>query len=120
MSKYSYGWEKLHLAMHSLAGNGTQAERLINAVAFNLIHIRPDENLPPSMHSEFEEFMSYITSSEAKGDEGTVAATVDALDEWGRKLAIEKIIGFYDAGRRQKLSATPDLSGTVLPPMSST
>lgn len=82
--------------MYSLAGNGTQAERLVDAVVFNLIQIRPDENLPPSMRSEFEEFMSYISSVKAKGDEGTVAATVNTLDEWSRKQAIEKIIGFYD------------------------
>lgn len=47
MNAHSYGWEKLHLAMHSLAGDGTQAKRLVSAIIFNLIHIRPDENLPP-------------------------------------------------------------------------
>ncbi|QQX57447.1 hypothetical protein [Pseudomonas chlororaphis] len=96
MGVYSYGWEKLHLAVHSLAGNSTQAERLVNAIIFNLIHIRPDENLPSSMREEFEEFMNQMSSVKAKGDEGTVEATVSTLDEWGRKQAIEKIISFYD------------------------
>lgn len=96
MNAYSYGWEKLHLAMHSLAGDGTQAKRLVSAIIFNLIHIRPDENLPPSMQREFEEFMDQMSSVKAKDGEGIVEATVETLDEWGRKQAIEKIIGFYD------------------------
>lgn len=96
MNAYSYGWEKLHLAIHSLAGNGSQSERLVNAVAFNLIHIRPEENLPPSVRDEFLEFMQQITATTPTGNEGTIQATVATLDEWERRKAIEKIIGFYD------------------------
>ena len=34
----------------------------------------------------------------------------------GAPLTEKEVIDIRDKGRRQKLSATPDLSGTVLPP----
>lgn len=97
MSAYSYGWEKLHLAVHSLAGASSQRDRLVNAVVYNLIHIRPENDLSPALRIEFNQFMQDITSVAAKGNEGTVQATVDSLDEVGRSKVIEKIISFYDA-----------------------
>ncbi len=39
MSQYGYGWEKLHLAVHSLAGAADQKKRLENAVVFSIIHV---------------------------------------------------------------------------------
>lgn len=97
MSEYRYGWEKLHLAVHSLAGNGSQAERLINAVVFNLVQIRAEDNLPEALRDEFKEFMEWITSVQAEDNGGNVAATINALDEISRSKAVEKIIGFYDS-----------------------
>lgn len=96
MSAYSYGWEKLHLAVNSLAGASSQRERLVNAVVFHLIHITPENDLPPELQIEFKQFMQSITSVAAKGNEGTVQATVDSLDEVAMHREIEKIIGFYD------------------------
>lgn len=96
MSVYRYGWEKLHLAIHSLSGTSTQKERLVNAIAYNLIHITPENDLPPELRDEFEQFMEDIISVQAEGDEGNVRATVDSLDEISTHRAIEKIIGFYD------------------------
>lgn len=97
MSAYSYGWEKLHLAMHTLAGNGSQADRLQGAIVSNLIRIKSNEDLPPNIRADFDAFMRQMTSVKAKGDEGTAKATVDSLDESGRQQAIDKIIEFYDA-----------------------
>ena len=96
MEDYSYGWEKLHLAVHSLTGNGTQEDRLEEALVFNLIHIRPENDLPQTMREEFTEFMEQMTSEAATGEEGTIRATVTTFDEFQRRQAIEKIIGFYD------------------------
>lgn len=96
MSAYGYGWEKLHLAVHSLTGTSTQKERLVNAVVYNLIHITPENDLPPELRDKFTRFMEEITSVEAMNDEGTVQATVDSFDEISTRRAIEKIIGFYD------------------------
>ena len=53
----SYGWEKLHLAVHSLCGQGEQSQRLVNAVVYNLIHITPENDLPEEIRGEFQEFM---------------------------------------------------------------
>ena len=94
---YKYGWEKLHMAVHSLAGSASQSERLVNAVVFSLIHITPENDLPDEMRDEFKEFMSDITSVEAIGDEGSVQATVEAMDEMQISNCAEKIIGFYDS-----------------------
>jgi hypothetical protein len=96
MGAYSYGWEKLHLTVHSLAGASPQKDRLVNAVVYNLIHITPENDLPPELYDEFRQFMDEITAVEAKGNEGTVQATVDSLDEIGISRAVEKIISFYD------------------------
>jgi len=92
----SYGWEKLHLAIHSLCGQGSLCERLVNAVAYHLIHVTPENDLPEDIRGEFQEFMEEITSVEAKGDEGTIQATINTLDEIALKRAVEKIISFYD------------------------
>ncbi|AQS40235.1 hypothetical protein Sps_05166 [Shewanella psychrophila] len=88
----SYGWEKLHLAIHSLTGVPSQSERLVNALAFSLIHITPENDLPDSMQEEFRDFMAEMSSV---GD-GTYQATINSLDEVGIGNAIEKIISFYD------------------------
>ena len=40
--------------------------------------------------------MDGITSVEAKGDEGTIQATVRTLDESALNQSTGKIIGFYD------------------------
>ena len=85
-----------------ICGQGTQAERLVDAVVSSIIHISPESDLPEDMQREFQEFMSEITATPAQGNEGTVQATVDTLDEVGLSSAIEKIISFYDAVCRHK------------------
>lgn len=96
MYQYSYGWEKLHIAVHTLAGATDQKQRLVNAVVFNLIHITPENDLPPQIQNKFKEFMQHITSIPAIGDGGTVQATIETFDEMEIGRAIEKIISFYD------------------------
>lgn len=92
----NYGWEKLHLAVHSLCGQGPQSQRLVNAVIYNLIHVNPENNLPEEILDEFQSFMDEINSVKAQDDEGTVRATVNTLDEIGVDDAVKKIISFYD------------------------
>lgn len=89
----NYGWEKLHLAVNSLAGSGSQSERLVSAITFNLIHIEPNTNLPESIHSEFNSFMERMSPDNG----ATVQATVDQLNEIELKQAIEEIISMYDS-----------------------
>jgi uncharacterized protein Yka (UPF0111/DUF47 family) len=92
----SYGWEKLHNAIHSLCGQGSQAARLINAVAYSLIHIDPKNDIPEDIRDEFKEFMDEITAVPAQNNEGSIQATINTLDENGLSEAIEKVIHFYD------------------------
>lgn len=101
---YSYGWEKLHLAVHCLAGHGDRRKRLAGALlTLNVLVARPeDKYLPDEIQAEFVEFWKEMTSVEAKGNEGTITATVNSLDEMGIGRAIEKIIEFYDTVCRYK------------------
>jgi hypothetical protein len=94
---YSYGWEKLHLAVHCLAGHGDRRHRLADALlALDVLVVRPeDKYLPEEIQAEFIEFWKEMTSVAASGDEGTIAATVNSLDEMGIARAIERIISFY-------------------------
>lgn len=93
---HSYGWEKLHQAMHALAGAKDQKNRLISALSYDLLNIRPDPDLPEELREEFEQFMRDMTAVAADGDEGTIYATVRRMDENGVRAAIAKIIHFYD------------------------
>lgn len=92
----SYGWEKLYTATHSLCTEGSLADRLVNALAFSLIRIKPENDLPKELREEFQEFMTDMRSTQARGDEGTIQATIDSLDELNLIKAAEKILHFYD------------------------
>lgn len=96
MNAYGYGWQKLYGAIHSLAGENSQKERLVNAIAYNLIHITPEKDLPSELRDEFRQFMKKMTSVTAKSNEGTIQATITQLDEIETHRAIEKIISFHD------------------------
>jgi hypothetical protein len=102
MDKYSYGWEQLFGAIHCLTGSESQRIRLVNAIVYNLIHITPENDLPPSVRSEFTTFIADMTAVEAQKDEGNVRATIDSLDEIGVGRAIDRIISFYDAVCRHR------------------
>lgn len=93
----SYGWEKLHTAVHSLAGPESQSERLVDAAAYSLANINPENDLPEEMREEFTALMSDLTTVQAKGDEGNLRATINSFSEVQLNKAIEKIIGLYDS-----------------------
>lgn len=95
---YSYGWEKLHNAMYCLIGSGDQRDRLASAVStVSVLIIRPEEQyLPEEIQTEVTKFMKEMTSLEATGNEGTIRATVNSLDEMALNRAVEKLLHFYD------------------------
>ena len=97
-----YGWQKLHLAVHSLCGEGEQAQRLVNAIVYQLIHITPDNDLPEEVRDEFKELMEGVSSVEGQNGEGAVQATVNTFDEIMIDQAIHKIIGLYDTVCRHR------------------
>lgn len=82
--------------MSTLTGSGSQKQRLAGALSGSLIHIKPDQDLPSEIRSEFEQFMEEMTSVDAEGEEGTIQATVESLDEMGVHQAVERIISFHD------------------------
>lgn len=97
----SYAWEKFHKAIHSLAGPGTQRERLLNAYVYNIIHVEP-EKVPAEIQDELRQFERDITRVEAKGSEGSVQATVNAMDDTEVNRMIKRIISMYDTITRHE------------------
>ncbi|MFD3247461.1 hypothetical protein [Rahnella aquatilis] len=95
--QYSYGWEKFHSAVLTLAGPGSQAQRLSDAFVFSLSHIRPEENLPEQLRADFGVLMVALTQKQAVADEGNAQATIFAMDEFEIHQSISKIIGLYDS-----------------------
>ena len=93
----SYGWEKLHLAVHSLCGMGTQHERLINATTFNLSHINPENDLPEELRAGFKDLYAQLTANTATEGEGRIQSTIKVFDEIQLHKAIEEIISLYDS-----------------------
>lgn len=92
MTSYHYGWEMLHLAVNSLTGHQSQRQRLVDAVLGNLIHINPENDLPPVMHEEFTSFVEGMGSAKV----GNEYAAMKSLDDREVHQAFEKIISFYD------------------------
>lgn len=98
---YSYGWEKLHTAVLTLSGVGSQAKRLTDAFVFSLGQIKPEEHLPEHLRSEFITLIESLTEKVAVADEGNAEATIFAMDDVELNQSIEKIIGLYDSVCRQ-------------------
>lgn len=97
----SYTWEKFHGAIHSLAGSGTQRERLVAAYTYNLIRLSP-EDLPNEIQEDFRKLQERITKFEAQDKEGSVQATVNKIDDSEVKKIIDKIISMHDTVTRHQ------------------
>lgn len=91
----SYGWQKFHMAVLTLAGPGTQRERLINAYAYHLLQIDGD-SLPYDIQARFEKLGDDITREQAQQGEGTVAASVNKMSDQELQAMVEEIIALYD------------------------
>lgn len=91
----SYGWQKFHAAIHVLTGSQPIRTRVTNAIASSLYGLK-DEDLPKEMVTGFRTFINAMTSVPAKGEEGTIAATVDSLSELDLEEVISKIISMHD------------------------
>ena len=97
----SYTWEKFHQAIHSLAGSGSQRERLVNAYVFNITHVKVEE-VPKEIQEEFQKFTKDMTCIPAKGSEGSVQATVNKMTEIEVIQMIERIISMHDTITRHE------------------
>ena len=91
-----YAWEKLHLAVGTLCGQGSQSARLADAVETYLIHVRPDD-LPADLRREFIQVMRELKADRVHGDEVNIRATISRLDASAREQAIRKILHIFSA-----------------------
>ena len=91
-----YAWQKLHLAVDTLCGQGSQAARLADAVQLYLVNVRPDD-LPADLRGEFLQAMSELKAVGAHGEEANIRATINSLDASVREQAIRKILHIFSA-----------------------
>jgi hypothetical protein len=93
-----YVWEKLYTAVNILAtGEGTIQERLGSAYADSLIRLRTDINeIPDEIRGDFEALNKALTREEAKGDEGTIVATVRSMESDEAARHAETILHMFD------------------------
>ena len=95
----SYAWEKFHSAIHSLAGSGSQKDRLASAYIYNLARLEP-KDLPEEIQDDFREFVTEITKIE--GPDGSVKATISKMDELEISRMIDKLISMHDTITRHQ------------------
>lgn len=91
----SYLWEKLYIATHALAtGRGSLKERLHSAY-LSFAHLGP-EDFPEELQNDFAALEEQMTRVEARADEGTVAATLQAIDDDEAAEIAGKIVDLYN------------------------
>ena len=93
-----YVWEKLYTAVNILmTGRGTIQERLGSAYADSLIRLRGVENdIPSELRSNFDELEKALTKEQAKGDEGTIMATMRNMEPDEAARHAETILNMFD------------------------
>ena len=91
-----YAWEKLHLAVETLCGRGSQTSRLADAVSTYLVHVRPDD-LPADLRREFLQVMSELNAGQELVEEANIQATISRLDASVQEQAIQKIVHIFSA-----------------------
>jgi hypothetical protein len=78
LARYDYGVEQLMKTVsHLAAGSGTPTERLATVARDNLIHIRPDVDLPESLRDKFDELRRKLSN---------VCGTSATESDWARSV----------------------------------
>ena len=95
----SYAWENFRGAIQTLAGTGSQKDRLASAYIHNLVRLEP-KDLPKKIQEDFSKLSKDITRIE--GADGSVIATVNEMDESHIKQMVEKIIDMHDTVTRHR------------------
>jgi hypothetical protein len=99
----SYAEEKLYAAVRTLTSSDPVRERLISACVYNLIHVhqRGEESLPEEARRDFTQLWQTVTRVEARGEEGKVRASVEAMDDQAVTEAVDCILRMFIAVTRQ-------------------
>ena len=91
-----YAWDKLHLAVGTLCGQGSQTVRLADAAEMYLVHVRPDD-LPADLRREFLQVMGELKAVPERGEKADIKAAIGSLDASVREQAIQKILHIFSA-----------------------
>lgn len=95
----SYAWSQLRLAVHCLAKDGAQRERLTVAIAEHLICIRP-KDLPMALRQEFASVIDHLCLGRVLKQDASVRRMAEALDDKEINVMIDTILHLYDAVTR--------------------
>jgi hypothetical protein len=87
----SYAWEKFYSAVRTLVLIPEPLrDRLVSAATYDIMHVRPERDLPDELHGKFDEIMKKLTS------EGSISDSVNSLSDDEVKDVADKIISLYD------------------------
>lgn len=95
----SHAWERLRLAMHTLAQTGMQRERLARVIVQHLTGLR-QKDLPAEIRGDFAKLLDDRYVCRTPGDVAAVKSQLDALNDADIGGMIDTIIGMYDAVAR--------------------
>ena len=76
----SYAYEKLWLAVESLATGTDPLQKRLQHAWFATVGVLPDQ-IPEDYRSEWLDIQEALTKEPAKGHEGNIAATTAAMDD---------------------------------------
>ena len=93
----TYAWEKLHLAMHTLAGGGSIKERLWDAYSLHLLHVNPDE-LPEDVRPVLRQLREEFGGDDVEAAERAIRK----LSEDQALARIDAILAIHDAVARSE------------------
>jgi hypothetical protein len=103
MNPIDHVWERLFLAVLAMAqGEGSAKDRLIGACIGPFTVLRPEElaSLPTSIREEFEAIRQRITRVEPTDDEGSIAASIHAMDAHEVRSLVERLVTLFDSVAR--------------------
>lgn len=96
-----FAWERFHLALMSLVGEGTLKKRLGDAFVHCLLEIKPENDLPREVWQAFAALQSALTVKSTIPDERNVRASIATMSEDQALDCARQIVTLYDQIARQ-------------------
>ena len=94
---FDYVWEKFHVATITLAsGSSPIQQRLTDAFTGSLIRLSERDFPTPRSKKRFAALLKSATRAKPAGDEGSIAATFNAMSDEECRTIAKEIVGFYD------------------------
>jgi hypothetical protein len=99
-----YAWEKLHLAIHTLAAEGDLRSRLHDVYCSHLHGFDPDKDLPGEVREEFVAVREALSRAATWGkNEGRAMASARALADTEARALADRIVSMYETVVRLKV-----------------